>query len=113
MPILKFTEQAVAFIQQHKSEPFFVYLPHAFVHGPRRASPRFMAKGKTVEQAQVEEVDWSVGEVLRAVREAGVAEKTLVLFTSDNGPAIGSAGPLKGRKGSTFEGGMREPTVVR
>ena len=109
----RFTEQAVAFIRQHKDQPFFVYLPHAFVHGPRRASPRFMAEGKTVEQAQVEEVDWSVGEILKALREANVAEDTLVLFTSDNGPAGGlSAGPLRGRKGSGYEGGQREPTIA-
>ncbi|MBM83867.1 MAG: arylsulfatase [Planctomycetaceae bacterium] len=109
----RFTERAASFIREHRDEPFFVYLPHAFVHGPRRASPKFMAKAKTVEQAQVEEVDWSVGEILKTIREVGVAENTLVLFTSDNGPAGGlSAGPLRGRKGSGFEGGHREPTVV-
>jgi len=109
----RFTEQATAFIRQHKDGPFFVYVPHAFVHGPRRASPRFMADGKSVEQAQVEEVDWSVGEILKTIREAGVAENTLVLFTSDNGPAGGlSAGPLRGRKGSGYEGGHREPTLA-
>ena len=109
----RFTEQAVRFIRKHRKEPFFVYVPHAFVHGPRRASPRFMKPGKSVEQAQVEEVDWSVGEILKAVREAGVAENTLVLFTSDNGPAGGlSAGPLRGRKGSGYEGGHREPTIA-
>lgn len=59
----RFTEEAADFIRQHKDERFFVYLPHAFVHGPRRASPRFMKGAKTVEQAQVEEVDWSVGEI--------------------------------------------------
>lgn len=109
----RFTEEAVKFIQEHKDEPFFVYLPHAFVHGPRKASPEFMEEGKSVESAQVEEVDWSVGEVLKAIREAGVAEKTLVLFTSDNGAAGGlSSAPLRGKKGSPFEGGQREPTIV-
>jgi arylsulfatase A len=83
------------------------------VHAPRQASPRFMAEGKTVEQAQVEEVDWSVGQILQTIREEGLAENTLVLFTSDNGPAGGlSAGPLRGRKGSAFEGGHREPTIA-
>jgi arylsulfatase A-like enzyme len=109
----RFTEKAAAFIRENKDRPFFVYLPHAFVHGPRLASPEFMADGKTVETAQVEEVDWSVGQILDTIREEGVSENTLVLFTSDNGPAGGlSAGPLRGRKGSSFEGGHREPTVA-
>jgi arylsulfatase A-like enzyme len=111
----KFTDAATDFIRQSKKakKPFFVYLPHAFVHSPRKASPQFMARAKTVEQAQVEEVDWSVGQILDTVREEGLAESTLVLFTTDNGPAGGlSAGPLRGRKGSAFEGGQRVPTVV-
>ena len=109
----RFTEEATRFIRDHQDQPFFVYLPHAFVHNPRKASPRFMAEGKDVEQAQVEEVDWSVGEVLKSIREAGIAEKTLVLFTSDNGAARGlSSGPLRGGKGSAYEGGHREPTLV-
>ena len=109
----KFTRAATDFIRQNKEKPFFVYLPHAFVHGPRKASPEFMAQAKTVEQAQVEEVDWSVGQILKTLREEGLAENTLVLFTSDNGPARGlSAGPLRGRKGSAYEGGHREPTIA-
>ncbi len=111
----KFTDAATNFIRQSKEaeKPFFVYLPHAFVHSPRKASPEFMARAKTVEQAQVEEVDWSVGQVLDTIRQEGLAENTLVLFTTDNGPAGGlSAGPLRGRKGSSFEGGQRVPTVV-
>jgi arylsulfatase A len=109
----KFTRAATDFIRQNKKKPFFVYLPHAFVHGPRKASPEFMAKAKTVEEAQVEEVDWSVGQILQTLREEGLAENTLVLFTSDNGPARGlSAGPLRGRKGSAYEGGHREPTIA-
>ncbi|MCP3696655.1 MAG: sulfatase [Planctomycetaceae bacterium] len=109
----KFTRAATDFIRQNKNQPFFVYLPHAFVHAPRQASPKYMAGAKTVEQAQVEEVDWSVGQVLKTLREEGLAENTLVLFTSDNGPARGlSAGPLRGRKGSAYEGGHREPTIA-
>ncbi len=64
----RFTEEATKFIRENKDRPFFVYLPHAFVHGPRQASPRFMAQGKTVEQAQVEEVDWSIGQSLNTIR---------------------------------------------
>ena len=109
----KFTDEATRFIRKHKDRPFFVYLPHAFVHGPRKASPRFMAEGKKVEQAQVEEVDWSVGQVLKTIREEGLADNTLVLFTSDNGPAGGlSSGPLRGRKGSAYEGGHRVPCFI-
>ena len=95
-----FTEEATAFIRSNRDRPFFVYLPHAFVHNPRRASPEFMADTETVEQAQIEEVDWSVGEILNTIREEGIAENTLVLFTSDNGPARGlSSGPLRAEKG--------------
>jgi arylsulfatase A-like enzyme len=109
----KFTQAATEFIRSNKSQPFFVYLPHAFVHAPRQASPEFMDKDKTVEQAQIEEVDWSVGQVLKTLRDEGLAENTLVLFTSDNGPAGRlSAGPLRGRKGSAYEGGHREPTIL-
>lgn len=61
----------------------------------------------------IAEIDWSVGQILDTLKAQGLDENTLVIFTSDNGPAVGSAGPLKGRKGSTNEGGMREPTVIR
>jgi arylsulfatase A-like enzyme len=61
----------------------------------------------------INEIDWSVGQILDTLKKHGLDENTLVIFTSDNGPAVGSAGPLRGRKGSTFEGGMREPTVIR
>jgi len=109
----RFTEEAVKFIKAYQEQPFFVYLPHAFVHAPRRARPEFMAKAKTVEQAQIEEVDWSVGQILQAIRETDVAEDTLVVFTSDNGAAGRlSSGPLRGRKGSAWEGGVREPTIA-
>ena len=108
-----FTEEAVNFIEKNKDGPFFVYLPHAFVHGPRKARPEFMAKAKTVEEAQVEEVDWSAGQILDAVRKAGIEKNTFVLFTSDNGGAGGlSSAPLRGGKGSAWEGGVREPTIA-
>ncbi len=109
----RFTGAAVEFIKKHKGKPFFVYLPHAFVHGPRAASPDFMARAKNATEAQIEEVDWSAGQILQTLRDEGLAERTLVLFTSDNGGAGGCVSkPLRGGKGSAWEGGVREPTLA-
>lgn len=108
-----YTEEAVKFIEQHQRERFFLYVPHSMVHVPLYAGDDF--RGKSSEGILgdcIEELDWSVGQVLDKLRELGLAENTLVLFTSDNGPARGSAGPLRGRKGDTWEGGMREPTIA-
>ena len=66
-----------------------------------------------IYSSAISEIDWSVGQILDALKKHGIDDNTLVIFTSDNGPSVGKATPLKGRKGSTFEGGMREPTVVR
>lgn len=115
----RYTEAALQFIQEKKGQPFFLYFAHNFPHVPLFASPAF--KGKSLGGAYgdtVEEIDWSVGEVLKALRDAGIAENTLVFFTSDNGPWLiqgaqgGSAGPLKDGKGSTWEGGMRVPGIA-
>jgi len=107
------TDEAVGFIRKNKDKPFFCYIPHAFMHGPRRARPEFMKRaGGNATRAQIEEIDWSVGRILETIRESGLEEKTLVLFTSDNGAAGGSSGPLRGHKGQTWEGGMREPAVA-
>jgi len=110
----RFTDEAVAFIRQHKDRPFFVYLPHAFVHHPRQAREPFMQQARgDATRAQIEEVDWSVGRLLDTLRELDLAEKTLVIFTSDNGGARGCVNaPLRGGKGSAWEGGMREPTLA-
>jgi arylsulfatase A-like enzyme len=109
----RFTEEAVKFIKAHRDEPFFVYLPHAFVHHPRAASARFTAKATNATEAQIEEVDWSVGRILQTLRDERLAAKTLVLFTSDNGGAGGCINkPLRGGKGSAWEGGVREPTLA-
>ena len=109
----QFTDEAVKFIKKNKDKPFFCYLPHAFVHWPRLASPEFMNNAKTKEEAQVEEVDWSAGQILKTLKELNLHKNTFVIFTSDNGPAGGlSAGPLRGKKGSGFEGGHRMPTIV-
>ena len=113
----KFTDEALSFIRDHKEEPFFCYIPHAFVHNPRNARAEFLEKATTkgtkkLLEAEVEELDWSMGEIFKTLKELNLDKDTIVLFTSDNGPAGGSAGPLRGHKGQTWEGGMREPTIV-
>jgi arylsulfatase A len=109
-----YTEKAVDFIQAHEHERFFLYLAHNAVHFPIYPGDRFRGKsGHGLYSDWVEEVDWSVGEVLNALRKDGLAEKTLVLFTSDNGGTKRAVNaPLRGFKGSTWEGGMREPTIA-
>jgi arylsulfatase A-like enzyme len=110
-----FTNEAIKFIRKHKDEPFFCYLPHAYVHNPRFARPEILRRAQgNVNRANVEEVDDSVGRVLAALREVGIARNTLVLFTSDNGGAGGmSMGRLRGGKGGPkYEGHMRVPTVA-
>ncbi len=128
------TERAVQFIQASKGQPFFLYVPHPIPHRPLHVSQPFMkdvagevrarlasepegtidyrTRDKLFRQA-IAEIDWSVGQILDTLKTEGIDDNTLVIFTSDNGPAVGLATPLRGRKGSTFEGGMREPTVVR
>jgi len=110
----QFTDEVVRFIKKNKDGPFFCYLPHAFIHWPRKARKAFMDKAEgNATCAQIEEVDWSVGQILQALRDLDLAENTLVLFTSDNGGSGGSVNkPLRGGKGSTWEGGMREPTLA-
>ncbi len=114
----RYTEQAVRFIAAARQEPFFLYLAHNMPHVPLFASqPLQNTSLRGLYGDVVEEIDWSVGQVLDALRRSGKAENTLVLFTSDNGPWLifdqqgGSAGPLREGKGSTWEGGMREPAI--
>jgi len=108
-----YTREALKFIDDHHEEPFFLYLSHSMVHVPLWAGEDFngTSNNKILGDC-IEEIDLSVGEVRKKLEEHGIEENTLVFFTSDNGPARGSAGPLRGRKGSTYEGGMREPTIV-
>ena len=112
---LRYTEQAVRFITAASDKPFFLYLPHTYPHIPLGASPRFRGKsGYGLYGDVVQELDWSVGEILRTLSENGLDDSTLVIFSSDNGPWFqGSAGSLRGRKGDTFEGGMRVPFIAR
>ena len=115
----RYTEEAVGFIsRQEKATPFFLYLAHSMPHVPLFASERFSGKSTAGLYGDViEEIDWSVGQVLDSLRETKLAEQTLVVFTSDNGPWLvfdthgGNAGTLRAGKGSTWEGGMREPTI--
>jgi len=115
----RYTEEAVKFISGHKGGPFFLYLAHTFPHVPLFASGKFKDQSRRgLFGDVVEELDWSVGQVLETLRREGLAGNTLVFFTSDNGPwliqgeAGGSAGLLRDGKGSTWEGGMREPGIA-
>ncbi len=115
----RYTEEAAKFIRENKARSFFLYLPHSFPHVPLFASEKFRGKSpRGLYGDVVEELDWSVGEVLNTLRAGGLATNTLVFFTSDNGPwlimndAGGSAGPLRDGKGSTWEGGMRVPGIA-
>ncbi|VGO13205.1 Arylsulfatase [Pontiella desulfatans] len=128
----RITGRAVEFIGKHKDEPFFLYIPHPIPHRPIHLSPPFMepvpdaVKTKLKHETRIDyltrdkiynyainEIDWSVGQILDALKQNGIDENTVVVFTSDNGPSVGSAAPLSGKKGSSFEGGMRVPTVIR
>ncbi len=114
----RYAEEAVAFIEQNKDRPFFLYLAHSMAHVPLFVSEGFSGRSpRGLYGDVIEEIDWSVGQILDTLREHGLDQKTLVVFTSDNGPWLtyneqgGSAGLLRGGKGDTFEGGMREPTI--
>jgi arylsulfatase A len=112
---LRYTEEAVRFIEQNKAKPFFLYLPHNMPHIPLFASDKFKNKSAGGLYGDVvEELDWSVGEILRSLKRLGIDKNTIVFFASDNGPWYqGSPGPLRGRKGWTFDGGVRVPGIVR
>lgn len=115
----EYTERAVNFIKKNKDNKFFLYLPHTMVHVPIYVSKKFDGKsGAGLYGDTVLEIDWSVGEILNTLKETGLCDNTLVVFTSDNGPWLiygnhgGSAGPLRCGKGTTFEGGMRVPCIA-
>ena len=116
----RYTDEAVQFIREKKDGPFFLYFPHTAVHTPIHPGAAFAGKSDNGRFGDwVQEVDWSVGRVLDTLRELKLDENTLVIFTSDNGPWLikgadgGSALPLRGGKGSTWEGGVRVPTIIR
>lgn len=114
----RYTEEAVSFIEKNRETPFFLYLAHSMPHVPLYRSKDFENKSlRGIYGDVIEELDWSVGEILSALERNGLDENTLVVFTSDNGPWLifnehgGSAGLLSGGKGGTYEGGMREPAI--
>jgi arylsulfatase A len=116
----QYAERAVRFIEKNKDRPFFFYLAPNMPHVPLHVSDRFKGKSAAGLYGDViMEIDWAVGEVLSALRRSGVDENTLVIFSSDNGPWLsygrhaGSAGPWREGKGTTFEGGHREPCIMR
>jgi len=114
----RFTQEAVRLIRQEKGNPFFIYLAHNLPHVPLFVSENFTdVSHRGLYGDVIEEIDWSVGQILSTLRAEGLEENTLVVFTSDNGPwrvfrqQGGSSGLLRDGKGSTWEGGMREPTI--
>ncbi len=127
----RYTEEAIKFITTNKEKPFFVYLPHTMPHIPLFATPEFAGKSEAgLYGDTIEEMDWSVGQIMKTLKSLKLDKNTLVIYTSDNGPwnlrgnktskvkgntnrnVGGSALPLRGYKFQQFEGGMREPTVM-
>jgi arylsulfatase A-like enzyme len=127
----RYTEEAIRFIRQSNGEPFFIYLPHAMPHLPIYASESFQGRSEGGRYGDtIEELDWSAGTILDVLKEEGLDDQTLVIFTSDNGPwrnmpprmydtepvekwDAGTSGPFMGEKGTTWEGGHRVPAIIR
>jgi arylsulfatase A-like enzyme len=114
----RYTEKAVQFINDNQENPFFLYLAHSMPHIPLFASQEFRGSSKRSLYGDViQEIDWSVGQILQTLRNLDLDQNTIVMFSSDNGPWLrfethgGSAGPLRAGKGTTFEGGQRVPTI--
>jgi arylsulfatase len=116
----QYTERAVRFIEKNKDKPFFLYLAHTMPHVPLFVSDKFKGKSEQGMYGDVMmEIDWSVGEIMKALAKNGIDNNTLIIFTSDNGPWInygnhaGSAGGLREAKGTVYEGGVRVPCIMR
>ncbi|MCK4760391.1 MAG: sulfatase-like hydrolase/transferase, partial [Candidatus Aminicenantes bacterium] len=116
----RYTERAVQFIEKNKDRPFFLYVPHSMPHTPLGVSDRFRGKSQQGKYGDViMEIDWSAGQILKALKKHNLENNTLVVFTSDNGPWLnfgkhaGSTGPLREGKGTSWEGGQRVPCIMR
>ncbi len=114
------TERSVDFIKRNKDKPFFLYVPHPQPHVPLFVSDKFKGKSERGLYGDViMEIDWSVGQIIQALKDNGLEEDTMVIFTSDNGPWLsygnhaGSALPLREGKGTAWEGGQREPFIMK
>jgi arylsulfatase A-like enzyme len=114
------TERAVSFIKKHKKKPFFLYVPEPMPHVPLAASARFKGTSERGIFGDVlTELDWSVGQIMKELKEQGLDDNTIVIFTSDNGPWLnygdhaGSSGGFREGKGTSFEGGQRVPAIIR
>jgi len=115
-----YTERAVRFIEKNKDRPFFLYVPHSMPHVPLHVSDKFKGRSKQgIYGDVIMEIDWSVGQILSTIERLDLDDRTLVIFTSDNGPWLsygdhaGSAEPLREGKGTTLEGGPRVPCIMR
>lgn len=116
----RYTQEALDFIDTNKEKPFFLYLAHTMPHVPLYASPEFNDQSERGLYGDViEEIDWGVGKITARLKELGIEDNTLIVYTSDNGPWLqkgkngGSAEPLRGGKFTAWEGGFREPTVMQ
>jgi len=116
----RYTEAAVSFIHDNKDRPFFLYFPHTMVHVPLFVSDdRYESDPNEAYRLAMEHVDWSVGQILKTLTDLDIEDNTLIVYTSDNGPWLskkhhgGSALPLRAGKGTTYEGGMRVPGIIR
>jgi arylsulfatase A len=111
----RYTQEALKLIEQKSDTPFFLYLAYSYPHDPARGSKAFRGRSEFGDYGDaVEEIDWSAGQLVAALERTGQAENTIVIFTSDHGPWFqGSPGATRGRKGSTFEGGVRVPFLLR
>jgi arylsulfatase A-like enzyme len=116
----RYTEEAIGFIEKNKDQPFFLYLPHTMPHLPLHVSERFLGQSdRGLYGDIIEEIDWSTGQILGTLQKLGIDENTLVIYSSDNGPWTvkglhgGCALPLRGSKGTAWEGGFRVPGIMR
>ena len=115
----RFTEKATEYIKRQKASPFFLYVAHVMPHVPLHVSPAFKGVSKDgIYGDVISEIDWSAGEIIKTLKEEGLFENTIFIFTSDNGPdgrnreLCTSAGPLRGMKATTWEGGQRVPAII-